>query len=453
MAAEPHADIGPGSPDAKPVSAAPDSPVPEQPAEEVRPSERLVSLDAFRGLTVFLMLLVNNIALDAATPSQLTHAPWKGGIRLADLVLPWFLFCVGVAIPFSAASARRKGLRPWQYDLRVVKRTVLLVLLGCLLDSSLVKRPIFDLGVLQSIGLAYLAAALLYDLTLSRRVLVAGILLAGYWAAIRYVPVPGVGAGVFDESNNLISYLNKTHLMPLGLDGLTSVVPTAALAILGSVIGDILRDEKRQFTKRMAAMLTAGVGLVAGGLLWGLSLQFSKDLWTPSFVLVTAGTGTIALALLYLVIDGARWRWWAYPLVVFGANAIVGYVLPILAKALILQVWQIDPGGLGAEDAAAVLPGLLRQPGRPRARGMDLHAGLHCGVVAVPPVPLPEEDLPAGVRRRAARLRRLEGHLCFNGAEPVPLGPAGPGSASFSPSFVTAPRRQLLLRRRRAAAR
>jgi predicted acyltransferase len=296
------------------------------------------------------MLLVNNIALDTATPSQLTHAPWNGGIRLADLVLPWFLFCVGVAIPFSAAGAKRRGVKPWQFDLRIVKRTVLLVLLGCLIDSSLIRRPIFDLGVLQTIGLAYLVAALLYDLALSRRVLVAGILLAGYWAAIRYVPVPGVGAGVFDENNNLISYLNKAHLLPLGLDGLTSVVPTSALAILGSVIGDILRDETHQFNKRLAALLTAGVGLVAGGLLWNLSLQFSKDLWTPSFILVTAGTGTIALALLYLVMDGARWRWWAYPLVVFGANAMVGYVLPILVKALILQVWQIDPGGSGVRS-------------------------------------------------------------------------------------------------------
>lgn len=317
------------------------------PTADMRPSGRLVSLDAFRGLTVFLMLLVNNIALDTATPPQLTHAPWKGGIRLADLVFPWFLFCAGVAIPFSAAAARRRGLKSWQYDLRVMRRAVLLVLLGCLLDSSLVKRPVFDLGVLQMIGLAYLVAALLYDLALSRRLLVAGILLVGYWAAIKYVPVPGLGVGVFEEDRNLIRYLNQVYLMPLSLAGLTSVVPTSALALIGSAIGDILHDREHPCGRKAAAMLATGIGLIAGGFLWSLSLHFSKAYWTPSFVLVTAGTGAVALALLYLVIDGAGWRTWAYPLVVFGANAIVGYVLPILVKALILQVWQVNPGGAG----------------------------------------------------------------------------------------------------------
>lgn len=346
-------EAGPATPDGnqEPATdafgAADDGTAKDKPGKDKLPWGRLASLDAFRGLVVFLMLLVNNIALDTATPPQLTHAPWKDGIRLADLVFPWFLFCAGVAIPFSAAAARRRGVKSWQYDLRILKRAVLLVLLGCLVDSSLAKRPIFDLGVLQIIGLAYLVAALLYDLTLSRRLLVAGILLAGYWAAIKYVPVPGLGAGVFEENRNLIRYLNQAHLMPLGLAGLTSVVPTAALALIGSAIGDILNDRTQPCGRKVATMLLAGFGLIAGGFLWSLSLHFSKAYWTPSFVLVTAGTGAVALALLYLVVDGAGWKAWAYPFIVFGANAIAAYVLPILVKALILQVWQVNPGGAG----------------------------------------------------------------------------------------------------------
>jgi predicted acyltransferase len=306
----------------------------------------VLALDAFRGLAVGLMLLVNNIALDTATPTQLTHAPWKGGIRLADLVFPWFLFVVGVAIPFSAASARRKGIPTWQYDLRVLKRAVLLVLLGCLLDSSVYKRPIFDLGVLQLIGLAYLVAALLYDLALTRRMLVAGLMLVGYWGAIKFLPVPGLGTGVFDEDRNLIAYINATHLQALSLVGLTSAIPTAALALIGTAVGDVLRG-REHYTRQVARLLVAAAGLVVVGFLWSLSLQFSKLYWTPSFILVTAGTACAVLGLMYLVIDGAGWSWWAYPLIVFGANAIVGYVAPILVKTLIFQVWQINPGGAG----------------------------------------------------------------------------------------------------------
>lgn len=138
---------------------------------------RLVSLDAFRGLTIALMLLVNNTALDTATPIQLTHAPWNGGIRLADLVFPWFLFCVGVAIPFASASFAKRGLPVWRYDLKALSRAVLLILLGCLIDSSLAKHPILDLGVLQIIGLAYLVGALLYELPSLRRGLLAALFL------------------------------------------------------------------------------------------------------------------------------------------------------------------------------------------------------------------------------------------------------------------------------------
>jgi len=91
---------------------------------------RMVSLDAFRGLTVLGMLLVNNIALDTMTPTQLTHAGWKQGAHFADLVFPWFLLIVGVAIPFAAASRRERGLSPWRYDLKILSRAATLVALG-----------------------------------------------------------------------------------------------------------------------------------------------------------------------------------------------------------------------------------------------------------------------------------------------------------------------------------
>jgi predicted acyltransferase len=313
-------------------------------AEDLAKPARLLSLDAFRGLAMVLMLLVNNVALDAATPPQLQHAPWNGGIHLADLVFPWFLFCVGVAIPFAAAASRRKGMPAWRYDLKVLSRTVALVLLGCLLDSTIAKRPILVLGVLQTIGLAYLVGALLYDLPWMRRLLIAAFLLSAYWAAIKFLPIPGVGTGVFREDQNFIRHLNRTYLASWNLWGLPSVVPTAALVLIGTAMGDLLNRQGIRSLWRVAGLLVGGAALVGLGILWSRSLGFNKSAWTPSYILLAAGTGAVVLSLFYGLIDAARWRWWAWPLIVFGSNALLVYVASILVKVAFLQQWQVNLG-------------------------------------------------------------------------------------------------------------
>jgi predicted acyltransferase len=286
------------------------------------------------------MLLVNNVALDDATPEQLTHAPWNGGVHFADLVFPWFLLIVGVAIPFSAASHRKKGLSPWRYDLKALSRAVLLVLLGCLLDSSQLQRPVFTLGVLQLIGLAYLGGALLVDLPLTRRLLLAAGLLLAHWAALRFVPIPGVGAGVFTESQNLILHFNRVYLQPVSLRGLISAVPMTALVLIGTALGEALRWGKVGWPPRLAALLGGGLVLAGLGWVWSLDLPFNKPVWTASYVLFTGGAGALTLALLYLVADVAGLRPLVFPLVVFGANALLAYVAPIIVKIYILQGWK-----------------------------------------------------------------------------------------------------------------
>lgn len=301
-------------------------------------TKRLMSLDVFRGITMLGMLLVNNIALDTATPKQLAHASWNAGLTFADLVFPWFLFIVGVAIPYSAASARRRKVPGWRYDLKILSRTATLILLGCLIDSSIARAPMFDLGVLQLIGLAYLVAALLYELPLSRRLLIAGGMLVAYWAVLRFVPVPGVG-NVFTEERNIISHLNQVYLVRYNLAGLISVIPTAALVLIGSAVGDLLRS-KGSGAKIVGQLLILGAALTVGGLLWSLDLPFNKPLWTTSYVIYTAGLGTLVLALLYLILDVNRWRWWAWPFAILGMNAIFIYVVPILVKLYILSDWH-----------------------------------------------------------------------------------------------------------------
>jgi predicted acyltransferase len=304
-----------------------------------QPSKRLLSLDAFRGLTILGMLLVNNAALDVATPSQLTHAEWNQGVHFADMVFPWFLLIVGVAIPYSAASRRAKGVSSARYGLRVLRRTVGLFLLGCLIDSSLAKRPVLGLGVLQLIALAYAAGALAYGLPWKYRLACAGVLLIGHWAAIRFVPVPGAGAGIFTEHTNLVNHLNEVYLEPLGLRGLVSVVPTSALVLIGTALGDLLRRPTHSRTRTGAYLSASGIALAVVGWLWNLDLPFNKPVWTASYILYAAGWGTTVLGLCYLLIDVRGWSRWAFPLVVPGSNAIFAYVAPILVKVHLLQEW------------------------------------------------------------------------------------------------------------------
>lgn len=329
----------PAVPDTEPIA----QPLPEaepKPTPAKASSERLLSLDAFRGLTIFLMLLVNNAAFDTATPKHLTHAPWNGGVYLADMVFPWFLFIVGVALPWSVASFRRKGGAWWRFLEKALGRALSLFLLGCLIDSSLAQHPVFGLGVLQLIGLAYLVATVFVPLPIVGRLMVAALFLAGHWAVIRFLPIPGAGTGVFTEEVNAIRHLNGLYLQGIGLKGLISVAPTAAMVLIGSVAGELLRAPNVAPLRRLRLLVGSGVVLVLMGWLWNLDLPFNKPVWTASYILFTAGWGLLLLTLLYGVMDIRGWRGWAMPLVVFGSNAIVAYVAPILAKVHILREWS-----------------------------------------------------------------------------------------------------------------
>ncbi|MEN6357049.1 MAG: DUF5009 domain-containing protein [Armatimonadota bacterium] len=306
---------------------------------------RFLALDALRGLSVFLMLLVNNFGVGPDTPKFLMHAQWSGGVRLADFVFPWFLYCVGVAIPFSVASARKRAVPVWRYDLRSVRRVILLIALGVLVSSAAEHGLDFTLGTLALIGLSYAAGSLLYDLPAHRRAIIALLMLAAYWVVIKFLPNPGVHAGAFDEGRNIIHHINQKYLAPLNLDGLPLVIPTSALVMIGSLIGDLTRTDRISRNCKASVLAGCGAALVLAGYLWSFSIPFNKPLWTSSYVLFAAGTATIMLGIFHFAIDMRGRKIWAYPLLVFGSNAIVVYVAPIVFKSLVLHPVHISTGG------------------------------------------------------------------------------------------------------------
>ena len=313
-------------------------------------SGRLVSLDAFRGLTVAAMILVNNPGSWEYVYGPLEHAAWHGWTP-TDLIFPFFLFIVGVAIPFSFSrrqSGDRRGLHR-----RILRRSAVIYLLGLFLSLF----PKFDLsnaryvGVLPRIALVYLVTSLLV-IHLSRRALVwvTVLLLLGYWAVMTLVPVPGHGAGVLTPEGNLAAWIDS-HLVPGRMyegtwdpEGLMSTFPALATALLGVFTGDWLRSgrDRREIARGMFA---AGCCAVLLGYLWNIWFPINKNIWTSSYVVFTAGAALLTLSVLYWIIDVQGHRRWARPLVAFGVNAISVYVLAGMVARLMIETQVTVEGG------------------------------------------------------------------------------------------------------------
>jgi predicted acyltransferase len=299
------------------------------------PASRLVSLDAFRGLTMAAMVLVNNPGTWRAIYAPLRHADWHG-LTPTDVIFPCFVFIVGVAIPLSRPTASR-----------VLRRAATIFALGIILNGA----PYFDWatiripGVLQRIAVCYLVAALLFLGTRWRtQAVVMAALLVGYWAALTLVPVPGYGRGDLGPEGNLAAWLDRAVLGPhlwkaarvYDPEGMLSTVPAIATALLGVLTGQWLQSG-RSPRQILAGFTVGGVVATVLGAIWGLVFPVNKSLWTSSYVLLTGGLALLLLAACYWAIEIRGWRRWAVPFVVFGVNALALYFLStLMARALTL---------------------------------------------------------------------------------------------------------------------
>lgn len=296
--------------------------------------ERVVSLDAFRGATIAAMILVNNPGSWAHVYPPLAHAAWHGWTP-TDLIFPYFLFIVGVAIPYSFRRRLSEGADRDDLMRHITRRAAVLVLLGLAMRAV----PDFDLttmryyGVLQRIGLVYFFAAGAYVFVGARgRVAATGALLFGYWALMTLVPVPSYGAGDLSPDGNLAAWLDRVvldgHLWQDTWDpeGLLSTLPAIATSLLGIFTGEWLQSE-RSCAGKARGLLYAGVIAGVVGWAWGLVFPINKNLWTSSYVVFTAGTALLALGVLYWLIDVRRLRGaWQEWMVVYGRNAILVFV-------------------------------------------------------------------------------------------------------------------------------
>jgi predicted acyltransferase len=287
------------------------------------------------------MIVVDNPGSDDLAYWPIKHAEWNGWTP-ADFIFPSFLFLVGVSMVLSFNARLARGETRGQILIHAVKRSLILIAIGLFVNAM----PIYGLdlhtwriyGVTQRIALCYLAAAILVLWSNWRAQLVALFAcLIGYWALLRFVPVPGLGVPghnipFMDPAQNIAAWLDRKLLMGRlynevrDPEGLLSTIPAIGTTLIGVLTGHWLRSEANPRSK-VFRMLCAGIlGLIAG-LVWNQWFPINKNLWTSSFALFTGGVALICLAFFYWIIEIRNWRGrWSMPFLVFGMNAIAGFI-------------------------------------------------------------------------------------------------------------------------------
>jgi predicted acyltransferase len=317
--------------------------------EQQQPAKRLISLDVFRGIAIAGMILVNMAGLAEQVYPPLLHADWNG-CTPADLVFPFFLFIVGVAIAFSLSNTEENKPTPKVYW-RIVRRSLILFALGLFLNGfwNYDWGTIRVMGVLQRISLAYLVAALIV-LKVPRKGqwAIAILFLIGYWLAMSFIPVPGYGLGNLSREGNLGAYIDRLIIGTAHLykgdnfnsqgdpEGLFSTIPAVVSVLFGYFTGDWLRQQPIKSRTSLNLVLLS-LSCMVTGQLWGFGFPINKKLWTSSYVVFTTGWALLLLAACYELIEVRKQRRWGKPFEIIGLNAIFLFVASVLLIKILVK--------------------------------------------------------------------------------------------------------------------
>ncbi|QDU88523.1 hypothetical protein Pla175_19010 [Pirellulimonas nuda] len=345
------------------------SPPLPSPTPAAQQGGRLRALDVMRGATILAMILVNNPGTWGAMYWPLAHAQWHGWTP-TDLVFPFFLFMVGVAMAYAFRKYEDGAVVGAAVWLRIGRRVAMLVLLGLLLncfgrliDFALGRADGLHLdtlrlpGVLQRIGLAYGGASLIVLLLGPRSRVAAGVgLLLGYAALLFFMPVSTPLSERLTPEGNVVrvvdlAVIGQRHMYtqatsePTDPEGLLSTVPSIVTVLIGYGVGCLLRRRAID-GPTLVRLALVGALLTAAGLVWGAvspeagGMPINKKLWTSSFVLLTGGLGTLTLTAILAVFDwlgaqSAALRRVAGAFEVVGVNAITAFVLASMTANLL----------------------------------------------------------------------------------------------------------------------
>jgi len=319
---------------------------------------RIYSIDIFRGMTIALMIIVNNPGSWGHVYAPLLHAKWHG-CTLTDLVFPFFLFLVGASMRF--AFVKWHYFPSKEFHKHIFWRTFSIFLAGIILNAYPFIKQDWDwssfriLGVLQRIALAYgLSALMIIRFDFKQMVQILTGILLFYWG-ILWV---GVSGDPFGLETNLVRKLDililgEEHLYRgFGLyfdpEGLLSTIPSIGTVIIGYLMGGMLHTTKNytDCSKRMAIF---GIVITLIGYIWGFAFPINKALWTSSYVLFTGGIATIILSILTYLIDIKNWKrpFWFFE--VFGTNSIFLFMISGLwAKTIINIKLELNDSSVSA---------------------------------------------------------------------------------------------------------
>ena len=336
---------------------------------------RMISLDVFRGLTVALMILVNNPGSWSHIYGPLRHAKWHGWTP-TDLVFPFFLFIVGVAMALSFGKRMEAGANVEDLKKKVWTRGGIIIGLGLFLNAFPFNIPVnaqmaadfefMDIfrrfltlrywGVLQRIGLAYLIGGLiiLYFPKTKNRILAVGVLILIYEFFMRVPLVDGWGAGSFALQDNFIRYMDmllfgEAHLyggtgMPFDPEGFLSTLPAVATLMSGFWLGEYL-SRPISHQEKLTNLSVIGISLFVLGSILSLTEPINKQLWTVSYVIVMDGLAILVIVFSSFMIDVKKMDFWIKPAIVFGSNALVVFVGSGIIGRLMYMMKTTDAEG------------------------------------------------------------------------------------------------------------
>ena len=304
--------------------------------------QRLYSLDALRGFDMFWIIGAEEIF---HTMAKATNAPfWKSlseqfehpywnGFTVYDLIFPLFIFVTGISATFSLGGALEKGTPKSALLQKVIRRGLILFILGIIYNNGLQIRPISDIrfmSVLGRIGIAYLFSSIIFIYAKERYQAIWFVsCLIGYWLILKFTAAPGFPIGDLTEAGNFASYVDRSVLpgkLSRGIHdtiGLFNNIPAISSGLAGILAGNYLRKGNVGAGKNLAL---AGLAALILAQIWNLDFPINKNLWSSSFVLHTVGFSLLLMSLFYWIIDVKGYQRWAFFFRVIGMNSILIYM-------------------------------------------------------------------------------------------------------------------------------
>lgn len=331
------------------------------------PKGRMLSLDVFRGITITMMIFVNNPGSWSFMYTPLEHAKWNGWTP-TDFIFPFFVFIMGISIVLAFSKKLEKGVEKKQLYKDIFTRTWKLFGLGIVLalfsinlfspEHNWINDTVLKIrvmGVLQRLALVYAISSILYLNFDIKKISFIGIgILIVYWLLMLYMPFSAVIDGVMtdltgtlEHGKNFAAYIDSIILgvnhvyyanvpLPYDPEGILSTFPTVSSCIAGILTGHYLAKQN-SLEEKTGTLFFWGIGLLLIGEIMDYGFPINKTIWSPSYVVFMSGMALIFLAMCMYLIDGKGIKNWSSPFIVFGANAIAFFMFSGLFGRMLLM--------------------------------------------------------------------------------------------------------------------